>query len=314
MKTVYFGGGVLERVYTADLREKVPGERITPEELAKNPRLCADAQALFTSWGMPHYTVGQIREYFPELKYLFYGAGSVQGFAGEFLQCGVRVFSAWAANAVPVAEFTCAQIILAGKRYFDLFAGGKAAPRGNYQSSVGLIGLGMIGSMVARRLQSTDLKLYAYDAFRTEEECEALRVTKITLPELFSRCDVISNHLANNAQTRGMINSELLCSMKPDAAFINTGRGAQVDHAGLYEALRSSPDRICLLDVTDPEPLPVGHPLLSLKNVIVSPHIAGSLGGEVARMGEYMREEYERLSSGLPAVYEVTVESLRYMA
>lgn len=74
---------------------------------------------LFSTWGMPALGKEQIRAYFPSLKAVFYAAGSVQGFAREYLEAGVQVFSAWAANAVPVAEFTVAQILLAGKGYFQ---------------------------------------------------------------------------------------------------------------------------------------------------------------------------------------------------
>ena len=158
------------------------------------------------------------------------------------------------------------------------------------------------------------LDVYAYDKFLPDEAFDKLGVKRASLEEIFSQCDVISNHLANNAQTRGMLCRDLIMSMKEDAYFINTGRGAQVDHGALYEALKGSPCRTALLDVTDPEPLPADHKLRELKNVIVSPHIAGSLGDEVGRMGEYMYGEFRRVMTGEPPLYEVTPAMLEVMA
>ncbi|MBQ1848309.1 MAG: hydroxyacid dehydrogenase [Clostridia bacterium] len=312
MKTVFFGGNMLYRVYTADTVkriEKLSGETVLPEFTAP-----CEAEALFTTWGMKSYKEDEIKELFPNLKYIFYGAGSVQSFALPFIKNGVKVFSAWQANGVPVAEFTVSQILLCGKRYFDVITGEKGTVHGNYGNKVGIIGLGMIGKLVCKMLSAYKLDVYAYDKFLPDEEFEKLGVKRADLGFIFSECDIISNHLANNAQTRGMLDAELIKSMKPDAYFINTGRGAQVDHNALYEALCAEPKRTALLDVTDPEPLPEDHPLKTLKNAIISPHIAGSLGDEVARMGEYMCEEFERMIKGEAPLYEVTEKMLEVMA
>lgn len=87
-------------------------------DVARDPALFSDVDIIFSTWGMPEFTEDEIKLCFPSLKCVFYGAGTVQSFARPFLNCGVKVFSAWAANAVPVAEFTVAQIILANKGYF----------------------------------------------------------------------------------------------------------------------------------------------------------------------------------------------------
>ena len=123
----------------------------TKEDVLRNPAFFANVEALFSTWGMPEFTEAEIKACFPSLKCVFYGAGSVQKFARPFLACGVRVFSAWAANAVPVAEMTVAQIILANKGYFlsnRLYhtKGNKVAKaafkkcNGNYGETVGIIG------------------------------------------------------------------------------------------------------------------------------------------------------------------------------
>ena len=312
MKTVFTGGPALRRVYAEKTLSRIA--ELSGSEPVFSDVITADAEALFTTWGMKSYTADHIKQNFPCLKYIFYGAGTVQSFARPFMENGVRIFSAWQANGVPVAEFTVSQIILCGKRYFDVFTGGKAAPKGNYGLKVGVIGLGVIGRLVCRMLSAYRLDVYAYDKFLKDSEFDALGVKRASLEEIFSSCDVISNHLANNAQTRGMLCRELVMSMKEDAYFINTGRGAQVDHDALYDALKASAARTALLDVTDPEPLPEDHKLRGLKNVIISPHIAGSLGDEVGRMGEYMCDEFERVIGGGVPLYEVTPAMLEVMA
>ena len=102
--------------------------------------------------------------------------------------------------------------------------------------------------------------------------------------------------------------------MRPNAFFLNTGRGAQVVEEDLVRALREVPTRCALLDVTCPEPPEEGHPFLSMENVYLTPHIAGSAGDECMRMGEYMLEEAERLQNGERTKWEVSMEMLKTMA
>ena len=270
-------------------------------------------------------TEQEIRACLPALRCVFYGAGSVQAFARPFLSCGVRVFSAWAANAVPVAEMTVAQIVLANKGYFltsrlystqgrEQASAAFAKCRGNYGQTVGIIGAGMIGSLVICKLKSYNLQVLVYDPFLPDQKAAALGVQKCTLPELFSHSFVISNHLANNEKTRQIFNYSLFSRMQENAVFINTGRGAQVVEDDLVRILAERPDLTALLDVTDPEPPVAGHPFYSLPNCILTPHIAGSAGDEVARMGDYMVEQYRAYAADLPCEYEVTLAMLETMA
>lgn len=294
-------------------------------DVLTTPAKFADTEYIFSTWGMPSFTEEEVKTYLPSLKAVFYGAGSVQGFARPFLNCGVKVFSAWAANAVPVAEYTVAQIILAGKDFFVqsrlLAAEDRAAAQarhgghiGNYRKKVGLIGCGMIGSLVAELLKAYDLEVMAFDPFMSPEKAERLGVTPCSLEELFSTCSVVSNHLANNPQTQRMLTYKHFSSMLPYATFLNTGRGAQVVEEDLVRALSERPDLTAVLDVTHPEPSPAGHPFYSLPNCFMTPHIAGSLGSEVVRMAEYMVDEYEALTEGRSVRYEVTLKMLETMA
>lgn len=334
MKAIFVSqnAGSLARVYPARMRELM-AEKLeflpelndaSPESLEKRRDELNSADVIFSTWGMPAFTRAQIAEYFSSLRAVFYGAGSVQSFAREFLDEGKTVVSAWAANAVPVAEYTVAQIILANKGYFQKFMHSSAEAwdnrgfggefNGNYGAKVGIIGAGMIGKLVISMLKRYELEIMVFDPFLPDEKAVELGVKKTSLEELFSECDVITNHLANNPQTVGMLGAQLFSRMKPNAAFINTGRGAQVVEAALADAMREVPTRAALLDVTLPEPPVNGSELYRLPNVFLSPHIAGSLGREVERMGGYMWDEYLRFSSGEPLKYAVSKEMLATMA
>lgn len=321
----------VKRVYpnsvTEQLRAMTTLDEYTfnKDDIIKNPERFSDVKYIFSTWGMPSFTEDEIAEYLPSLECIFYGAGTVQGFARPFLSSGVKVFSAWAANGVPVAEFTVAQIILANKGYFavsrhqsagdvqtarEIFSG----YRGNFGRKIGIIGAGMIGRMVIRMLKSYRLDVQVFDPFLPDEDASELEVEKTTLERIFKECDVVSNHLADNPQTKGMLDGKLFASMKSNATFINTGRGAQVVEADLARVLAEREDITALLDVTDPEPPVEGSPFYTLPNCILTPHIAGSSGDEVHRMAEYMAEEFRRYKAGEPCLYEVTLKMLETMA
>ena len=186
---------------------------------------------------------------------------------------------------------------------------------GNYEIKVGIIGAGMIGKMVIERLHTLEkTEILVFDPFLPEDKAAELGVVKCDLPTLFARCDVISNHLANNPQTVGMLNAALFDTMKPHATFINTGRGAQVVEADMIKALQDVPTRCAVLDVTFPEPPAADSPLYTMPNVYLTPHIAGSLGNEVHRMAEYMAEEAQSFTEGKPTRYSVTIKMLETMA
>ncbi|MEG1886904.1 MAG: hydroxyacid dehydrogenase [Oscillospiraceae bacterium] len=298
---------------------------LTRDDFAENKSVLRECDTVFTSWGFPTLSKDELAEYLPNLKAVFYAAGSVQYFAKDFIETGIKVFSAWGANAVPVAEYTLAQILLANKGFYGASRLMKAENHtaaaeyfgkypGNYNCNVGIIGAGMIGKLVIRLLKSYKISTLVFDPFLPKSTADELGVRLVTLPELFKSCQTISNHLSNNAQTAHMLNYELFSSMKPHATFINTGRGRQVVESDLCHALAERPDLTALLDVTDPEPSATGHPFYALPNVVLTPHIAGSSGQEVGRMAEYMLEEFLKHKSGQPTSYEVTLKMLETMA
>ena len=284
----------------------------------------SDVEYVFSTWGMPAVSEEEIKRYFPQVKALFYAAGSVQWFARQFINCNVKVFSAWQANAIPVIEYAVSQILLANKGYFQLAWRTKrsydearrfaACYKGNYGAKIGILGDGAIGSQVIERLREYKLQIYVYSITMSEERAERLGVKLASLKEIFTECDVISNHLANNEQTKGIICKELIDGLKDYSTFINTGRGAQVDESALIEKLTQNPTITAVLDVTFPEPPKEDSPLYLLPNVVLTPHIAGSSGNEVCRMAEYMLEEAKRFENGEKTRFEVTREMLETMA
>lgn len=334
MKTIFYNQNPakIDEVYPASVVEAlrdlggIDTTVYSKADVLSSDKKFADVAYIFSTWELEPLTEEEIRTYLPSLKAVFYSAGTVQFFARPFLNCGVKVFSAWAANAVPVAEYTVAQIILANKGYY------LSAPMvkdrrygearsffvehypGNFNVKVGIIGAGMIGKLVIELLKAYRMEVLVFDPFLSDERAEELGVRKVDLMELFSTCHVVSNHLANNAQTQGMLKREHFEALRPYATFLNTGRGAQVVEEDLIAVLRERSDLVAILDVTDPEPPVEESPFYDLKNCILTPHIAGSCGFEKYRMAEYMLEEFRKTLKGLPVKYEVTLKMLETMA
>lgn len=285
-----------------------------------------DCEYIFSTWYMPEFSEEEISKYFPSLKCIFYAAGTTKYFAAPFLKKGIRVFTATSANSIPVAEFTASLVILAGKGYFQSqrsykwpigYKGFNRSRRfaerksGNYDANVGIIGCGAIGSKVVELLSNYKLNVYVHDPYISEIYANKLNVKKVSLEELFSICDVVSNHLPDIPETKGLINEVLLYSMKPTATFINTGRGAQVNEKALNQVLKKRKDMCALLDVTTHEPLYPWSPLYWRKNVFLTPHIAGSLSKECRRMAEYMIQAYHDVLNNKTNICETTLETIK---
>ena len=297
----------------------------TKADVLAKPDAFTDVSYIFSTWEMPVFTKGEISTYFPGLKCVFYGAGSVQSFARPFLELGITVISAWVANAVPVAEYTVSQILLANKGMFStsrLLKQGRSTESihcrgqypGNFDVAVGLIGVGQISRLVIQLLRQHRLRIKVCSHSLSEHAAKELGVELCSLEELFATCQVVSNHLADNPSTKGRLQKKHFASMLPYATFLNTGRGAQVVEADLANVLKHRPDLTAVLDVTDPEPPLEEHPFYHLPNCILTPHIAGSSGREVYRMSEYMIDEFIRFRDGEPCRYVVTLDMLKTMA
>lgn len=332
-KAIYFGernNNHIYNVYNSNILNELKAhvdlfpEFIDRDNISEFSEITRIAEYAFSTWGMPEFVDEEIKKHLPNLKVVFYAAGSVQYFALPFLNNGIKVVSAWAANAVPVAEYATAQILLANKGFFQNIIRTResyekaqnysASFPGNYNVKIGILGAGMIGSKVIELLKPYKIEILVYDPFLSDEKAKAMGVIKCSLNEIFANCQTVSNHLANLPATKGILNRECFEVMLHNATFINTGRGAQVVEEDMIAALEKEPSRTAVLDVTDPEPVETDSKLLSLKNVFITSHIAGSMSNEFGRMAEYILEEFLRFEKGEAMKYEVTLKMLETMA
>lgn len=307
-------GSVIDRLPgDADPRRRTLSEFDSDAALA----VLRDTEVLVTGWGAPPLD-RSLLEKAPRLRAVLHFGGSLRHIAEPseliaFAERGVQLGNAGDANAVPVAEYTFAMIILAGKhaRASEQLYRAHRAPidrelafpdSGNFRNRIGIIGASRIGRKVLALLASLDADISVFDPSLSAEEIEALGATSTTLPELMARNDIVSLHVPVTPSTINMIDAPLLRSLPHGATFINTSRGVLVDQDALIAELRTG--RInAVLDVTWPEPLPAESQLWDLENVTLTPHIAGSMGRELHRLGEHVLAEVERISRGEQLAY-----------
>lgn len=280
--------------------------------------------ALITGWGCPLIDEAVLDDA-PRLRLIAHAAGTVKHHVSEAAwDRSVVVTTAAQANALPVAEYTLAFILLAGKGVFteqERLRSARSAyrtpapgsPTGNHGGTVGIIGASTIGRLVLERLRDHDLHVLLADPTLNPSEAAQLGAELVPLPELLARSRVVSLHAPVLPSTLGMIGREQLARMPDGATFINTARGVLVDHEALRAEVHNG--RLnAVLDVTDPEPLPDADPLYDLPNVLLTPHVAGSQGNELARMGALAVDEVARLAKGLPAHHPISRAALAGMA
>ncbi|SDD91680.1 hydroxyacid dehydrogenase [Streptomyces prasinopilosus] len=284
----------------------------------------ADVDLLVTGWGCPPLDTGALRAA-PRLRAVVHAAGSVRGHVTDACwERGIEVSSAAAANAVPVAEYTLAMILLTGKRVLESardYRGARARPgrprpdrsTGNHHRTVGILSASLIGRRVIDLLRPHDIDVLLHDPYVDEEEAAELGVDLVELPELFRQSDTVSVHTPLLPGTRGLVGRDLIGSMRPDAVLVNTARGAVVDQDALTEAALAGRIR-AVLDVTEPEVLPPGHPLWNCENVLLTPHLAGSQGNELRRLADLALAEIRRWAAGDGFLHPVRRERLAFLA
>jgi len=283
------------------------------------PAVLSSADYILGTWGMPMLDE-QFLEAAPNLRGVFYAAGSVKGFATEASYArGITISSAWAANGIPVAEYTLATILLSLKQFWAHSRQSRERQKtlnisGGYGSTVGIVSLGAIGRYLVDLLKKFDLRVIAYDPYLSKEDAALMGVESVSLETVFEQSDVVSLHTPWLPETEGMIHAGLISRMKQGATLINTSRGAIVNETDLCMVLQSRVDLTAILDVTYPEPPLKDSPLYDCPNIIITPHIAGSMGGEVARMGNWMVDELFRAINGRPLQHAVSLEMLAKMA
>jgi glyoxylate reductase len=150
---------------------------------------------------------------------------------------------------------------------------------------LGIIGLGRIGSAVARRAKGFGMKTLYTDVVRNKQAEEELGIEYVDMDTVLTQSDFMTIHVNLTPETHHLIGLKQFTKMKRTAILVNTSRGPIVDNMALYDALRSGKIAYAALDVTEPEPIPADHPLLTLDNVIVVPHIASASVATRTKMG-----------------------------
>ncbi|WRH26496.1 hydroxyacid dehydrogenase [Arthrobacter sp. JZ12] len=267
-----------------------------------------DAEVIITGWGCPRLDE-TLLDYAPNLQAILHAGGRASDITTPGLRArGIRLTNAGDANSLPVAEYTLGMILLANKRFFQAVREYRARQEridreatfpeaGNFRRTVGIVGASRIGRRVMELLAPFDLDIVLYDPYVTAPEAGLMNARKVSLEELMAISDIVSIHAPLLPSTEGLISAELLGGMKPGATLINTARGELIDQDALLDVLQAN--RIsAVLDVSTPDPLPPAHPLYELPNVLLTPHIAGSVSGELGRMGEHLVEELKRFARG----------------
>lgn len=287
--------------------------------------LLGEVEVIVGHWGCPPLDEEMLARA-PKLKLYAHAAGTVKGtITPAAWDRGILVTSGANANAEPVAEYTLAAILFANKDIFwsaaayrnrDLenFRPPGGIPVGNWGKTVGIVGASLIGRRVIELLGTFPaLRVAVYDPYLTEADAMALGVAKMGLDELCAAVDILSIHAPALPSTDKMIGPGQLAALRDGVTLINTARGSLVDADALLAELESG--RInAVLDVTDPEPLPEDSPLPLLPNVFLTPHQAGSLGTELARMVDFVIAEVRRYAAGEPPLNPVTKDRLDLLA
>jgi len=189
------------------------------------------------------------------------------------------------------ADFSFALMMSAGRR---ILAGDRYVREGKWQTwhpmlflgvelkgaTLGLVGFGRIGKAMARRAVGFDMRVIYYDPMETKTDPD-IKATRVDFETLLEESDFISLHTPLTPDTRHLIDAEALSKVKPSAVLVNTSRGPVVDLDALHNALKERRLFAAGLDVTEPEPLPLEHPLFQLDNIVIMPHIASA--SKVAR-------------------------------
>jgi phosphoglycerate dehydrogenase-like enzyme len=282
----------------------------------------ADLDVLLTGWNAPPVTEATLAAA-PRLRAVVHSAGSVKDLVAPAVwDRGVLVSSAAEANAWPVAEYTLSAVLLANKRLPHIVAdyartGQRFLPAppttGNNGRTVGVVGASKVGRLVLELLRRHDLRVLLADPYVDAAGAAALGATLVDLDTLVATSDVVSLHAPSLPETRHLIDARRLALMRDGAVLVNTARGALVD-TGALVAECAAGRLSAVLDVTDPEPLPVGHPLFDLPTVLVTPHVAGAQGNEIERLCRFAVDEIERLVNGEPLRGLVRAEDLPRIA
>jgi len=281
-------------------------------------QLIEDAEGILTCWGTPKITE-KILKAGAKLRIICHAAGTVKPYIDKdamdiIWEKDIVVTNTAVALGIGVAEFALGMIIVTLKKVFfmrDEIEEGKWSEIANrvgvidpFNVTIGVIGGGYCGSHLIKLLRNFEVEIYLYDPYKDEEECKRMGAKKVELEYLLSHSDVITLHAPNISQNDKMIDQKGIKQIKDGAVFINTSRGMLVDEEVLIEELKTGRFYACL-DVTHPEPPAPDNPLRNMKNVFLTPHIAGHAANGMKRQGQYAVDELERFFKGESLKYRI---------
>ena len=300
-------------------------------EMAK---LLTDADGCLTGWGVivPETAIASATG----LRIIGHTAGSVKRIVPKLAyERGIVVLSAWKLMAKSVGEMAFAMAV-AGMRNFaahdyafkvcgtagdrtirgSATRSGLSKTFGLHHTTIGIIGASATGRYFIRLLKGygDDVNVLVYDPYLPESDAEALGVAKVPLPELLSQSEVVSLHAPRTPETEGMMNKEVFALMKDGALFINTARGALVDHNALYAELETGRLKACLDVYLETCPDPANSPYRKLRNVLITPGIAGPSAQVLQTMGAVIVDDFERFFSGKEPEHRVDPNRLGIIA
>ena len=287
------------------------GRDYTSEEVASEIR---GFDGLITGWGSPPLTE-EVFENADRLRIIAHSAGSVKArllskrvIEKYIIPRGICVCNAPKAIAYNVAEATLGLMVMVGHRLFDhalnirerLIWRDPSIPREVKTlngSTIGIVGASTVGREVIRLLKPFDCRILVYDPYFSDEEARRLGVEKTGLEGLFKQSDFVTVHAPLTEETFHMIRRRHFRLLRDGAVFINTSRGKVIDQEALIEECKTG-RILAALDVTDPEPLPEDSPLRKLRNVIVTPHVAGNGVYGAKKIGEITLQALEDFFAG----------------
>lgn len=291
---------------------------------ADSEALLSRVEVLITGWGCPRIDASALAR-MPRLRAIVHTGGTVKGHVTDACwERGITVSSVAAANAVPVAEYTLAMVLLAGKRVLPVARSLRSTRRatvpevlfptlGNYEKRIGIIGASKVGRKLIELLRPFNFQVVVSDPYLDPTDAVALGVDLLELDELLATSDIVSLHAPSLPETRHLLDERRIGLIRPGATIINTARGDLIDQEALNTRI-SGGDLHAILDVTTPWVLEADNPLYDQPNVFLTPHMAGSLGVELRRLAAAAIDEALRFASGREFASPVRMTDLAFTA
>ena len=252
----------------------------------------------------------KVMEAMPDLKIIGVSRAGIENVnVEEATKRGILVFNVMGRNAHAVSDYAIGMMLAETRNiarayksikegsWRKTFSNSDTVPE-MHDKTIGIIGFGYIGKLVAKKLSGFDCRIVVYDPFVDEETIKNSGCEKVDLETLFKTSDIVSVHARLSEKTKGMITKELIDSMKSTAYFINTARSGLVDYDALADALKEKRIAGAALDVFNEEPISETSPFLDLDNVTLTTHLAGTTSEALSNSPYLLSEDIARLFNG----------------